>query len=148
MYYLINTKGAPEELYPRENARKRAEQDMWLAWNMASNRPAYMGYIGLIVKQVHGGEVADGFFDAQLEKIAGVNAFVEAHLVKKGTTYLTGEHLTLADIAVFTEITSAEIIKKEVKGNYLKPWYDRVAGHEKIAPIFGQIKEMLASIHA
>ena len=51
-YYLLNTRDVPESLYPKNDARKRVDHDMLLAWNQATCRNAYMSVFRGIAKSL------------------------------------------------------------------------------------------------
>jgi len=97
--YLADSKPSiPETVYPKE-AKKRAEVDQLLEWYQCHFRPAIVAPLRTILFSQMKGETPDAdVLKFLLEQTKPILDLLETLLGKHHGGFLTGEHVTLADL--------------------------------------------------
>lgn len=91
-------KSGNDAMYPRD-IKKRADVNRWLLWEASSWFPTcYVYLVEYVIKPSMKGEPDQNAIDAAAEKFHKGASILEARLSKN--KWLTGDHVTIADIAV------------------------------------------------
>lgn len=65
----------------------------------------------------------------------------------KGTPYLAGNHLSIADLLVFEETTNVELGKLDLsKWAHINAWYKKVLETPEVAEIHKQFQEKIPGL--
>lgn len=125
MMYLADKKGETP-VYPRD-IQARADVSRWICWSHAHFTPqiGILNFENMIKKLVRAGDPDPARVKGANEELLRLGAILDAHLAKR--TWLTGETLTLADVAVACPMMSS-IPAKLPLGDFanLQSWYGRI----------------------
>ncbi|XP_077263834.1 glutathione S-transferase 1-1-like [Temnothorax americanus] len=128
MAYLADQYGQDDTLYPR-NPEARALINQRLYFDLGSLYASVYGYYLAVVKKE-----ADTYDPAQFEKLT--ESFQIMNVFLDGQDYVTGDNLTIADLALVASVTTAEACGFDL-GEYqnVSDWLERVQtsapGYEK-----------------
>ena len=80
------------------------------------------------------------------KKVEEILTFLDKQLAK-GTTFLAGNHISIADLLIFEETTNVELGKLDLsKWTHLNTWYNKVLEVPEVAEIHKQFKEKIPAL--
>jgi glutathione S-transferase len=129
MTYLADSKKG-NTLYPSER-RARADVDRWLFWSSSHWNPAIgiLSFENMIKKMFGLGEADPAQVQKGEQMFSRFAKILDAHLASRA--YVTGENLTLADVAIAAPLMYAVPAKLSLEGfENVKRWFDRVQALE------------------
>ena len=149
--YLLHSRADafPKNLWP-EDVKKRSEIDVFLEWYANTYRPNLLGPMQYGVKTKMRGLPED----KDAEKFVFDNAWkvlgqLDKILEKKGSAYIVGEELSLADIFIFHETTDLLMGKfDEIPAEFptLAKWFAKVLETKEVKEVYDQWWAALAPI--
>lgn len=120
--YLANKHGL-DDWYPTD-CQARARVDQWLDWNQTKLAPATRD---VVFNKIFMGPKGDqAAIQSGLERLVGLGELLESRLAQ--ADWLSGDHPTLADLSVGSNITQLQLADAVPQGPALRQWYDRLTG--------------------
>ena len=115
--------------YAGTTAEERAKVNEFACWYQAVYRHALLGLFRVKYGAIKKGESsvkAQQVTEAE-QSMDNALDFVEGRLAQRGTPFLCGSSLTIADILLFHETSNVEFYEKDIsKWAKVKAWYEKV----------------------
>ena len=104
--YIRDNYDVPESLLPREDKKKAAEADMWLAWNQNTLRPGVLSPFRLFVAHFAGGVIPpEDRLKESMALFEKTMSDLNSYLGRRDGAFVFGENYTLVDIAFWSELS-------------------------------------------
>jgi glutathione S-transferase len=126
--YLANTRAPDGTIYPKE-AKARAEVDKWMDWLLSAlGAPIAVLFWTFVRTEPEKRDLAAA--DKARVEAEGLAKMLDGQLAH-GKGYITGEHLTIADIAIAPFIHRwFNMPVERPKLENLEKWYKKIGEHE------------------